>query len=798
MKKIFPLLVIIFVWLLFSKPFFFENKIPYPTSYQLNALSLWNTNENYLGPVKNPAMPDVVVQMMPWRHFTIESWKELSVPLWNPYSFSGTPHLANYQSAAFSITNLFFFVFDFNNAWSLSILIQPLLAGIFMYLFIRSLRLSVWAGIIASVSFMFSGFITTWMSWGTLSLAISFLPLALFSIEKYFETKKTVYLLLLFLSIPLSFFSGHFQTSLYLLSFTFAYLIFKLIQTKNKKAFITSLVFTILGVLAISIQIIPSIELYLNAPRSSSFEKINTIPFHQLATILSPDLFGNPVTRNNFLGHYIEWNMFAGSATFLISLYALSKRSRTTLFFIIMAVASLLLSLDTPIIDAFVSFKIPVLSTSSLSRILCIFSFSICVLAAFGIDKIKNDLENKKFKTIFIWIFSILTIVSILWIYVLGKFINPEFLLIAKRNLTLPTILSISLIFSVLIGLRKEFIKIGFLLILALTIIDMLRFSTKWQPFESKELAYTKTPIVKELSELDKKSRIITPFGEECSTYFNYQTAEGYDPLYIGSYGEFVKSMNHGKLQDADRLGAYLPEEGIYFPKVIDFLGIRYIVQKKSDLGKPWAFQFNNYNDKKFKLIYEDKDFQIFENYEVLPKAFLVGKHIVEANKQNVFNKIYSENFNFKNNVILKKDPKVKVGEGNVNKVEIIKYSQNKILISTRSDTEKILVISDNFYPGWIAKINGKNTEIIRANYTFRAVPVPKGNNEVEISYEPKSFKAGFTISSLSASLAFLILIIWWYNQSSWTSHKTRTAKFATKSSAKNADGKQMKLLKKK
>ncbi len=797
MKKIFPFLVIIFVWLFFSKPFFFENKIPYPTSYQLNALSLWNNNDDYLGPIKNPAMPDVVVQIMPWRHFTIESWKELSIPLWNPYSFSGTPHLANYQSAAFSITNLFFFIFDFNNAWSLSILIQPLFAGIFMYLFIRSLKLSAWASTTASISFMFSGFITTWMSWGTLSLAISFLPIALFSIEKYFETRKPTYLLLLFLSIPFSFFSGHFQTSLYFLSFTFAYLILKLLQTRNKKDFITSLLFIFLGVLATSIQIIPSIELYLNAPRSNSFEIINAIPFYQLATILSPDFFGNPVTRNNFLGHYIEWNMFAGSATFLISLYAFGIRSKTTLFFIIMTAASLLLSLDSPIINAFVNLKIPVLSSSSLSRILCIFSFSISVLAAYGIDQIKKDLENKKLKKIFIWMFSILILFSILWIYVFGKFINPEFILIAKRNLILPTILTFSLIFSVVVGLRKEFIKIGLLIILTLVIFDMLRFSTKWQPFESKELAYFKTPITERLTELDKEFRIFTPFGEEGSTYFNFQTAEGYDPLYIGSFGEFVKSINNGKLQEADRLGAYIPEEGKYFPKAIDFLGIRYIVQKKSDLGKPWAFQFNNYSDKKFNLIYEDKDFQIFENLEVLPKAFLVGDYTVEANKQEVLDKIYSDDFNFRNNVILEKDPKVKVGEGNINEVELINYSLNKILLKTRSDTEKILVISDNFYPGWIAKINKKNTEIIRANYTFRAVPIPKGNNEIEIIYQPRSFKTGFIISSISTSLAIMIFIIWWYNQNTWTLRK-KTAKSVTKLSAKNAVGKQMKMPQKK
>ena len=793
MKKIIPVLIIIIVWLIFSKPFFLENKIPYPTSYQLNALSLWNTDENYLGPIKNPAMPDVVTQIMPWRHLTIESWKNLTIPLWNPYSFSGTPHLANYQSAVFSITNLFFFIFNFNNAWGLAVLIQPLLAGIFMYIFIRSLKLSQTAGLIASISFMFSGFITTWMSWSTLSLAIAFLPLALYSIEKYFELRKPIYLLILFISIPLSFFSGHFQTSIYFLGLTTLFLFFKFFETKNKKAFINSLIFLILGFLSTSIQILPSIELYQNASRSLIFQKINAIPFYHLATIISPDFYGNPVTRNNFLGHYIEWNMFTGVATFFLSTYALFIKSKKTIFFILVAILSLTLSLNTTILDVFINLKIPVLSTSSLSRIICIFSFSVSILAAFGIDKIKNNLEAKKFKTLLIWVVSVLIILSILWVQVFGKFISPDFTLIAKRNLILPTILSLGLIASVVMGIKKELIKIGFLLIVILVIFDMLRFATKWQPFESKELAYIKTPIVKELNGLDKNYRIFTPFGEEGSVYFNFQSTGGYDPLYIKRYGEFSKSLSDGKLLDADRLGAYLPKEGKYFSKTIDTMGIRYVLQKNSDTGKSWAFQFNNYPKDKFKLIYEDSNFQIFENLDALPKAYLVGDHIVETDSQKILNRMFDENFDLKKSVVLEKEPQIKAGEGNIKNVEIVKYSSNKILLNTESDTNSILIISDNFYPGWIARVNGENTEIIRANYTFRAVPIPAGKNNIEILYTPDSFRMGAVISFISVLIAILILIIKWYNLDAWTPGKLKIAKSAIKSSANNANGKRTK-----
>lgn len=793
-KKILPVFIIFLLWLIFSKPFFLDNKIPYPTSYQLNNLSLWNNYDQYLGPIKNPAMPDVVNQIMPWKYLTIESWKNLTVPLWNPYSFSGNPHLANYQSSSFSVTNIFFFFFNFNNAWGLSVLIQTLLAGIFMYLFIRSLRLSQTASLLSAVSFMFCGFITTWASWTTLSLAISFLPLALFAIEKYYESMKDKYLFLLFVSIPLSFFSGHFQTSIYVLIFIILFALFKFFESKNKKSLINSLIFIFLGLTFSSLQIIPSIELYNNAPRSLIFQKINAVSFSHLSTILAPDFYGNPVTRNNFLGHYIEWNMFTGVVGFLLSLYTFTIRSKKAFFFISMALASLILCLNTPILDIFVNLKIPVLSTSSLSRILIIFSFSISVLAAFGIDEIKNDLETKNLKKLFVWIFLSSIIIFFLWIYILAKLINPEFALTAQRNLILPTVLSIGLIISVIFGMaKKKFINLTLLAILVLVSFDMLRFATKWQPFESKNLTYVETPIIKEIKTLDKNYRIFTPFGEEGSTYFNFQSAEGYDPLYIKRYGEFAKSLSDGNLQEADRLGVYLPDQGKYFTKTIDFLGIKYVLQKKSDIGKSWAFQFNDYPKNKFNLIYDDKKFQIYENSTVLPKTYLVGEYVLENENQKILNKIYDKNFDFKKSVVLEKNPNIEMGEGLIGTTKIISYSPNKIVIDSTSNKNAILVISDNFYPGWKTKVNGKDSEILRANYTFRAVPIPKGENNIEIYFDPDSFKLGITISALSFLSAILIMIGRWYNLNKWTKRKFKTAKYVIKSSAKTADGKQIK-----
>jgi len=763
LNKSLPIIFIVIVWLIFAHPVFLNNKIAYPSDYQVNSASLWNQYEEYWGPVKNPAMPDVVGQIYPWKKFTIDSLKDGQLPFWNPYSFSGTPHLANYQSSTFSITNIFYFIFDFKNAWSLAVIIQPLLAGIFTYFLIRSLRLSREAGLIAAVSFMFCGFITTWMNYTTLALAISFLPLALLSIEKYLIDKRFLWLIILSISIPLSFFSGHFQTGLYLGIFVYGYIIFKLILNKNIKEFFYLNVFYFLGLLVASPQLFPSIEFYLYSFRSSNFEKISPLPFTHLPTILAPDFYGNPVTRNNFSLIYAELASYAGVIPFFLALFALSKRNKNAIFFIITAITALVFSLDTPILDLIVRLQIPVISTASLSRILVIFSFSIAVLSAFGFDLLIKSILAKEIKKILSWILTGFVIFALIWIFVLTKTIDLQYYPIAKNNLILPTALFIGFIFAIFIGFKKSLIRITILLIILLVTFEMLRFAIKWQPFESKDFAFPTTPIISKLTSLDNTFRTHASYGGEASVFYKLPLTDGYDPLYINRYGEFVASLESGKIKSSSRYVVALPINTDNLPKVIDFLAIKNILIKKSDLNQPWVFPIQNYPDKKFKKIYEEDRFLIYENQEVLPKAYLLGDYEIISEDQKIINKILDEDFDLEKSVVLEKDPNIDRVEDFEGSVSLLNYEPNKINIESNSENDGILVISDNFYPGWKAKINGEETEILRANYTFRGIVVPKGDNKIEIYYFPDSFKWGVAIAMISITSIGLILLIKWY-----------------------------------
>ena len=90
---------------------------------------------------------------------------------------------------------------------------------------------------------------------------------------------------------------------------------------------------------------------------------------------------------------------------------------------------------------------------------------------------------------------------------------------------------------------------------------------------------------------------------------------------------------------------------------------------------------------------------------------------------------------------------------------KIISYSPNEVIIEANLKRAGFLVLTDTYYPGWKVYIDGKESKIYRADYLFRAVPLPKGRQVVRYVYDPLSFKIGLLIS-LGTALVLLVLMV--------------------------------------
>ena len=133
---------------------------------------------------------DSLAQYYPWRHFAAQELQRGHIPLWNPFEFTGTPFVANAQSAVFYPLNLPFWLFDTAYAFGVAALLHTLLAAFSTYFLCQRWRLSRAASVISAVAFSFCGYLAAWVLLPTLFSTASWLPLCLLLFEKAADDRR--------------------------------------------------------------------------------------------------------------------------------------------------------------------------------------------------------------------------------------------------------------------------------------------------------------------------------------------------------------------------------------------------------------------------------------------------------------------------------------------------------------------------------------------------------------------------------------------------------------------------------
>lgn len=776
---IFCCALVIFGLLFIYRDIVLKGKVLFPSNFLAQFYSPWSTQKFSgweSGIPHKPIGDDQIRIFYPERTFTNKMFAKNTIPLWNPYVFAGTPHLANFQSAVFYPLNIMYLFLPQIYAWELLLIIQPIMATFFMYLFLKLFKLekpAIWLG---AISFGFSGFMLVWSQENVVvGQAALWLPLALFGIEGYISTGKRWYYFFAVLSHVCCFLAGFFQVTFYIFLFTFLYGIFR---TKNIFTFVSIYVFSLL---ISAVQLLPSIEGFLESPRSTSsawylFETY-LLPITHIFNVLVPDIFGNPGAYN-FFGHgfYRETILYAGLIPLVFAIYAYfkSKTNFVIRFFITAALFSFFLTLDSPFTRWLFQLPLPLLPTFLPSRIFIITTFCISTLSAFGLSIwIKQKDEVRIMFRIFFVLYSILLFIALYGLFLL---LNSSILstkinaLVLLKNLILPFAM---LSFLYLLVKIKKIVNLSLLGTVILTLFGQFYFLNKYLVIGEPQFLYPKNAVISYLQSRNSFDRFLTlrePIQENISTIAQIYSAEGVNPIFPRRYGQLLFAVkNNGKItNDIPRVEARLSELGDKENPYVDDRRLRLF----SLLGIKYIFYFDDHNKKNsqankfsqdlFKPIWQQNNWYGLTYTNALPRVFLVNKIHIQKSPQKIVDLLFDRNFDLSTSVIIEEKPPELISSfqnhSSDSFAKITLYEPQKIEIATYTDKPQMLFLSDNYYPGWTAYIDNKETKIYRANYTFRAIYLPKGEHTVQFLYQPLSFRVGSTISIVSGLVFFLLI----------------------------------------
>jgi hypothetical protein len=229
--------------------------------------------------------------------------------------------------------------------------------------------------------------------------------------------------------------------------------------------------------------------------------------------------------------------------------------------------------------------------------------------------------------------------------------------------------------------------------------------------------------------------------------YYGLASVDEYAALLnVRHYQLFGPIVQHLYARSSD------PSMNQYCRKIFSMLNVKYILSTRP------------LPELNLKLL-RDGPLKLYGNPDVWPRAFMAAGVVVCEDDEEVLRQIRAADCQpltvfMPRAEIEKLPPEYRGMPGTANtgrprSVSIERYSANRVVMRVQTDNDGLLVLSDTWFPGWTAKINGSSTPVLRVNHTLRAVALNAGNARVEFIYRPLSFIAGIALSAVT----FLVLL---------------------------------------
>ncbi len=719
---------------------------------------------------------DLAPFFIPPKFLWVSLIKSFEFPFWNPHNYSGIPLLATLQPGIFYPPHIFYLFLPFNVVWNWMIILHFVFAGITTYVFLRYIKVTRLSSVIGGSVFMLSGYLLSVHNLLPHLYGVSWFPLILLYFLKYFETEKMRHIVLSSIFLVIQFLAG--APEIVILTVIVLFItVFFLRSFLNKDITILKKLYALLWLGAIflllsGVQWTSFYELHKQSIRASGLSYISattwSFAWKDFLQFFLPDVFGYQQTIEKYwLNQSWLKTVYLGIGPLLFSVMFFLKGDKRRFFLLGLIVFSLILGLggNTPLykllhkIPPFNSVRYPV-------KFLFLLFFSISVTTAIGLDMLREGIKNKdKVTNRFIVIcFYVGFVFALAWGFL--YFRNQEIVSFldqrgikpplyneiwfnlhnAKRSLLFSFLLCTSLLLYVRLRGKKALLLFALFVLIADLFLANYGFygSASWKWFRNADgfaqqisnNTETERFLVSVKTENDLNSILI---GKNILVS-PYAAMYG---LYAVGGAEVMRVAHQEKFLGLFRCVKNVSEaQGL-----LDIGGIKYVILS-------YPVEDNEYQLIKYEKL-KDKDTYLY-TYSGYPGRFLLFNNVHYLNDDNkVMEKMIDKKTDFKKELILSAPPRESVINEKPIKgtVRLVSYHSNKIILDYEADGNGFLYLSDTYYPGWKAYVDGKETKIYRANLAFRAIEVQKGRHRVVFRYVPMSFYIGLVLTLFGVAL---------------------------------------------
>jgi hypothetical protein len=160
-------------------------------------------------------------------------------------------------------------------------------------------------------------------------------------------------------------------------------------------------------------------------------------------------------------------------------------------------------------------------------------------------------------------------------------------------------------------------------------------------------------------------------------------------------------------------------------------------------------------------VAYKGKDGVVYANSNALPRVFVVDRQRTVAGDKAQLAAVTSPGFDGHGVAVTDHPvPGIPQAAGTATgssdaTAKLRSYDAEKVVIDATASRPSLVVLTDSFYPGWKATVDGKPAPIERVDYVLRGVSVGPGHHMIVMRYQPASWRLGWIVS-LVALLALL------------------------------------------